>query len=108
MTHSTFTGRGAGVELWYSQRGGATTTALALRKHWLQDEFNGGGVRLLSLAEAASRDIRLSHYHHGHSGLLREGSNVPANQAARTPEIHLKHSIHSPQADKGRAVGDPI
>lgn len=81
MTQSTSTGRasmGADIELWYSQRGGATTTTLALRKHWLQDEFNGGGVRLLSLAEAASRDIRLSHYHHGHSGLVREGSNVPA------------------------------
>ena len=72
----------AAIDLWYSQRGGATTTALALRRHWLQDEFApnraGADVRLLSLAEAASRDIRLSHYHHGQSGLLREGSNVPA------------------------------
>lgn len=75
MPHSAFP---ADVELWYSQRGGATATALALRKHWLQDEFAGGGVRLLSLEQAASRDIRLSHYHHGHSGLLREGSNVSA------------------------------
>lgn len=66
------------VELWYSCRGGATTTALAVGNGWLQQEFAGGGTVLRSLSDAASRDIRLSHYHHGQSGLLREGSNVPA------------------------------
>ena len=79
MTHFPSTaGDGTPVELWYSHRGGATTSALALRQHWLQDEFAQGGTLLRSLSEAASRDIRLSHYHHGQSGLLREGSNVPA------------------------------
>lgn len=79
MTHfSPTAGDVAPVELWYSHRGGATTSALALRKHWLQDEFAQGGTVLRSLSDAASRDIRLSHYHHGQSGLLREGSNVPA------------------------------
>lgn len=57
---------------------GATTSALALRKHWLQDEFAQGGTVLRSLSDAASRDIRLAYYHHGQSGLLREGANVPA------------------------------
>lgn len=66
------------VELWYSHRGGATASALAARKGWLQDEFAQGGTVLRALSDADSRDIRLAHYHHGQSGLLREGGNVPA------------------------------
>lgn len=66
------------VELWYSHRGGATASALAIRKGWLQEEFSQGGTLVRSLSDADSRDIRLSHYHHGQSGLLREGGNIAA------------------------------
>jgi ABC-type nitrate/sulfonate/bicarbonate transport system substrate-binding protein len=68
----------APVELWYSHRGGATASALAARQGWLQEEFAHGGTILRNLSDAGSRDIRLAHYHHGQSGLLREGGNVPA------------------------------
>jgi ABC-type nitrate/sulfonate/bicarbonate transport system substrate-binding protein len=66
------------TELWYSQRGGATVTAVAARKGWLGEAFAGGQARLRSLEDADSRDIRLAHYHHGQTGLIREGGNIPA------------------------------
>ncbi|VXB82764.1 ABC transporter substrate-binding protein [Massilia sp. 9I] len=66
------------TQLWYSCRGGATATGLAVRKGWLHAEFAGGGTQLRALEEAASRDIRLSYYHHGQTGLVREGGNIPA------------------------------
>lgn len=66
------------IQLWYSHRGGATATGLAARKGWLHEEFTSATVSLRALEEAASRDIRLAYYHHGHSGLFREGGNIPA------------------------------
>jgi sulfonate transport system substrate-binding protein len=66
------------IELWYSHRGGATATGLAVRKGWLHAQFAAGTTLLRSLEDAASRDIRLSYYHHGQTGLIREGGNVPA------------------------------
>jgi ABC-type nitrate/sulfonate/bicarbonate transport system substrate-binding protein len=66
------------TQLWYSCRGGATATGLAVRKGWLHAEFASGATQLRALEEAASRDIRLSYYHHGQTGLVREGGNVPA------------------------------
>jgi ABC-type nitrate/sulfonate/bicarbonate transport system substrate-binding protein len=72
------------TELWYSQRGGATVTAVAARKGWLGEAFAGGQTRLRSLEDADSRDIRLAHYHHGQTGLIREGGNIPAIWARST------------------------
>jgi len=66
------------IQLWYSHRGGATATGLAVGKGWLHAEFDGGATSLRPLEDAASRDIRLSYYHHGQTGLFREGGNVPA------------------------------
>lgn len=66
------------IQLWYSHRGGATATGLAVSKGWLHAEFDAGATSLRSLEDAASRDIRLSYYHHGQTGLFREGGNVPA------------------------------
>jgi ABC-type nitrate/sulfonate/bicarbonate transport system substrate-binding protein len=68
----------APTQLWYSCRGGATATGLAVRKGWLHAEFASGSTQLRALEEAASRDIRLSYYHHGQTGLVREGGNIPA------------------------------
>lgn len=68
----------APIQLWYSHRGGATATGLAVSKGWLHAEFDAGATSLRSLEDAASRDIRLSYYHHGQTGLFREGGNVPA------------------------------
>lgn len=65
------------VELWYTRCGSATASALAIRKHWLQDEFAKPGTRLHSLRDADSLEIRNAHYHHGLSGLFREGGNIP-------------------------------
>lgn len=66
------------TQLWYSHRGGATATGLAVRTGRLHAEFAGGSTSLRALEEAASRDIRLAYYHHGQTGLLREGGNIPA------------------------------
>lgn len=66
------------IQLWYSHRGGATATGLAVAKGWLHAQFDTGVTSLRSLEDAASRDIRLSYYHHGQTGMFREGGNVPA------------------------------
>lgn len=65
------------TELWYSRCGAATASAIAIRKQWLQAEFNGGGTVLHSLRDSDDQAIQDSHYHHQLSGLFREGGNIP-------------------------------
>ncbi len=65
------------VSLWYSRCGAATASALAIRKNWLQAEFSKGGTRLGSLRDSSERSVLDAHYHHGLSGLFREGGNIP-------------------------------
>jgi sulfonate transport system substrate-binding protein len=65
------------TELWYSRCGAATASAIAIRKHWLQAEFNGNGTVLHSLRDSEDQAIQDSHYHHQLSGLFREGGNIP-------------------------------
>jgi ABC-type nitrate/sulfonate/bicarbonate transport system substrate-binding protein len=65
------------TELWYSRCGAATASAIAIRKKWLQAEFAGNGTVLHSLRDSEERAILDSHYHHGLSGLFREGGNIP-------------------------------
>lgn len=65
------------VELWYSRCGAATASALAIRKNWLPAEFSKGGTILHSLRDSDERAVLDSHYHHGLSGLFREGGNIP-------------------------------
>ena len=65
------------VELWYSRCGAATASAIAVRKRWLQSEFSRGGSVLRSLRDSDDDAVLASHYHHGLSGLFREGGNIP-------------------------------
>jgi sulfonate transport system substrate-binding protein len=65
------------VELWYSRCGAATASAIAIRKHWLQDEFDRPGTVLRSLRDSEDTAIQDAHYHHGVSGFFREGGNIP-------------------------------
>lgn len=65
------------INLWYTRCGAATASALAIRKQWLQAEFSQGGTVLHSLRDSESLEIRNSHYHHGQSGMFREGGNIP-------------------------------
>ncbi|WP_447594247.1 ABC transporter substrate-binding protein [Aquipseudomonas campi] len=65
------------IQLWYTRCGAATASALAIRKNWLQEEFNRPGTQLHSLRDAQSQELRNSHYHHGQSGMFREGGNIP-------------------------------
>jgi ABC-type nitrate/sulfonate/bicarbonate transport system substrate-binding protein len=74
---STNTPREQLTELWYSRCGAATASAIAIRKHWLQAEFNRGSTVLRSLRDSDDRAILDSHYHHALSGLFREGGNIP-------------------------------
>ena len=73
MTHSAT----APVELWYTRCGAATASGLAIRKHWLQDEFAQPGTLLRSLRDSDSLSVRNSHYNHSQSGMFREGGNIP-------------------------------
>ncbi len=66
------------VELWTSHCGAASATALAVRNDWLQAEFAQGGTHFRHLRDATTQDVRDAHYHHGQSGLFREGGNIPA------------------------------
>ncbi|HSC88038.1 MAG TPA: hypothetical protein VLC09_12235, partial [Polyangiaceae bacterium] len=65
------------VDIWYSRCGAATASALAIRQGWLQREFDGGSTRLHSLRDSDDQEVLNSHYHHGLSGLFREGGNIP-------------------------------
>lgn len=65
------------INLWYTRCGAATASALAIRKQWLQAEFSQGGTVLHSLRDSESLEVRNSHYHHGQSGMFREGGNIP-------------------------------
>jgi ABC-type nitrate/sulfonate/bicarbonate transport system substrate-binding protein len=65
------------VQLWYTRCGAATASALAIRKNWLQEEFDHPGTVLHSLRDSDSLEVRNSHYHHGQSGMFREGGNIP-------------------------------
>lgn len=65
------------VELWYSRCGAATASAMAIRKNWLQAEFSKGGTVLHSLRDSDEQRVLDSHYHHGLTGLFREGGNIP-------------------------------
>lgn len=65
------------VELWYSRCGAATASAIAIRKHWLQDEFDRPGTVLRSLRDSEDGEIQDAHYHHKLSGFFREGGNIP-------------------------------
>jgi sulfonate transport system substrate-binding protein len=65
------------VELWYSRCGAATASAIAIRKNWLPAEFSKGGTVLQSLRDSDEQQVLDSHYHHGLTGLFREGGNIP-------------------------------
>ncbi len=65
------------VDLWYSRCGAATASALAIRQNWLQAEFAKDGTALHSLRDSEERSVLDAHYHHGLSGLFREGGNIP-------------------------------
>lgn len=65
------------VELWYSRCGAATASAIAIRKNWLPAEFSKGGTVLQSLRDSDEQRVLDSHYHHGLTGLFREGGNIP-------------------------------
>lgn len=65
------------VQLWYTRCGAATASALAIRKNWLQEAFATPDTELLSLRESSNPEIRDSHFHHGQSGMFREGGNIP-------------------------------
>lgn len=65
------------VHLWYTRCGAATASALAIRQNWLQAEFAQGGTVLHSLRESDSVELRNAHFHHGQTGLFREGGNIP-------------------------------
>jgi sulfonate transport system substrate-binding protein len=65
------------VELFYTRCGAATASALAIRKGWLQQEFNQPGTVLHALRDSLSLATRNSHYNHSQSGMFREGGNIP-------------------------------
>ncbi|WP_269533264.1 ABC transporter substrate-binding protein [Chitinimonas sp. BJYL2] len=65
------------TKLWYTRCGAATASGLAIRQGWLQDAFSTPDTQLQSLRDSPELAIRNAHYHHGLSGLFREGGNIP-------------------------------
>lgn len=65
------------VDIWYSRCGAATASGLAIRQGWLEQGLAEQGVALRSLRDSEEQEIQNAHYHHGLTGLFREGGNIP-------------------------------
>lgn len=113
------------TRLWYTRCGSATASALAIRKNWLQEEFAKPGTELLSLRESDSLEVRNSHFHHGQSGMFREGGNIPPIWARSTGQdtvvlgitwvdeyqgilVHADSDIHELKDLKGKRLAIPL
>src|SRR5690554_4975792 len=113
------------VRLWYTRCGSATASALAIQKNWLQEEFDRPGTELLSLRDSDSQELRNSHFHHGQSGMFREGGNIPPIWAKGTGKdtvvlgitwideyqgilVRADSDIHSLADLKGKRLGIPL
>lgn len=113
------------VRLWYTRCGSATASALAIRKNWLQEEFAKPGTELLSLRDSDSQQVRDSHFHHGQSGMFREGGNIPPIWARSTGQdtvvlgitwveeyqgilVHADSDIHELKDLEGKRLAIPL
>jgi ABC-type nitrate/sulfonate/bicarbonate transport system substrate-binding protein len=117
--------------IWFTRcagggRGGVpTASGIAYKLGYLDEEFKGEGIKLLTLQEDAGEELRHNHYDHELPTLIREGGNlfaIPAKaQGAKTRLIGLTwidegqsiitrpdSNIRSPQQLKGKRLGLPI
>lgn len=113
------------TRLWYTRCGSATASALAIRNNWLQQEFARPGTELLSLRESDSLEVRNAHFHHGQSGMFREGGNIPPIWARSTGQdtvvlgitwvdeyqgilVRADSNIHELQDLRGKRLAIPL
>ncbi len=64
-------------ELWYTRCPVPTASSVALSLGWLEKEFGTSGIRVNSLRDGDSDEVKNAHFHHRLKGLFREGGNIP-------------------------------
>ncbi len=64
--------------IWYTRCPVPTAFGLAIRLGLVDQEFEGDGIAVRSLAESRSNDVRRSHFVHSQPASFRHGGNVPA------------------------------
>jgi ABC-type nitrate/sulfonate/bicarbonate transport system substrate-binding protein len=63
--------------LWYTRCPVPTASSIAIDRGWLDEEFASDGIKVSSLRESGSRDIRESHFSHTQENSFRQGGNIP-------------------------------
>lgn len=63
--------------LWITRCPVPTATGIALNQGWLERAFAARGWSLETLQEGRNADLRLAHFRHDLTGLVREGGNIP-------------------------------
>ncbi len=68
----------AKLTLWYTRCPVPSAAGIAIRKGWLDEEFNEQGISVRSLRASTDRSIRESHFAHTQQNSFRQGGNAPA------------------------------
>jgi len=68
----------ANLTLWYTRCPVPSAAGIAIRKGWLDEEFNGQGISVRSLRASTDRSVRESHFAHTQQNSFRQGGNGPA------------------------------
>lgn len=63
--------------LWYTRCPVPTASSIAIDRGWLDDEFAGEAIRVSSLRESGTREVRESHFSHTQENSFRQGGNIP-------------------------------
>jgi ABC-type nitrate/sulfonate/bicarbonate transport system substrate-binding protein len=63
--------------LWYTRCPVPTASSIAIARGWLDEEFASDGIRVSSLRESNSPEIRESHFSHTQENSFRQGGNIP-------------------------------
>lgn len=63
--------------LWYTRCPVPTASSIAIERGWLDEEFAPEGIRVSSLRESGSREVRESHFSHTQENSFRQGGNIP-------------------------------
>ena len=63
--------------LWYTRCPVPTATSIAIERGYLDAEFAPDAIRISSLRESNSREVRESHFSHVQENSFRHGGNIP-------------------------------
>ncbi|HEY0280006.1 MAG TPA: hypothetical protein VGC32_17210 [Solirubrobacterales bacterium] len=112
-----------GSTLWITRCPVPTASSIAFDRGLLAADLRDFEIEINSLQDAADAELRDAHFHHGLSGLIREGGNVPALWARSAGAdtrlvaltwvdeyqaiLTLDPSIDSPEKLAGKRLGVP-